>query len=108
MLLSRFEPEILDPLKFGWRTQENMLYPTMVPEGTQMVPEYIQKIISCGCKSDTPCESMRCGCNKAGVTCTIFCLCQQADAPSTCQNTLSFMSTESDDESSDEEQINED
>ena len=72
----RFKPQKLDPLEYGWHKDGDMLCPTTVPAGNQLVPLYIQKIISCGCSSDTACESIRCGCTKAGMTCSVFCACQ--------------------------------
>lgn len=97
-------PQKLDPLEFGWKKDGDMLCPTTVPSGYKLVPDYIQKIISCNCSSDTPCESVRCGCNKAGMTCSVFCTCQQQDAVSVCHNTVNTVSHESDDETSDDEE----
>ena len=100
------QPEMLDPLEYGWKQQGDMLCPIMIPEGAKLIPEYIQKIVSFSCKSKTPCEANRCGCSKAGVPCSVFCLCQQHDAPSSCHNHYNTVSHDSDTES-DEEEIGE-
>ena len=93
----RFEPQKVDPLEYGWSKDGDMLCSTTVPAGSQLVPGYIQKIISCGCSSDTRCESIRCGCNKARMTFSVFCDCQQQDAVSVCHNRVNTISPESDD-----------
>ena len=96
------EPQKLDPLQYGWSKDGDKLCPTTVPTGTQLVPEYIKAIINCGCSSDMPCESNQCGCNKAGMTCSVFCACQQQDTASTCRNRMNSTLPDSDDETSEE------
>ena len=71
-------PPDLDPICYGWNKDEgsNILTPTTVAEGVEMVPEEILKAIKCSCKSDKPCQSTRCSCKSAGIACTVFCVCQ--------------------------------
>ncbi len=40
-----------------------------------MCPDAIVKIVSCKCKSKTPCVSRHCSCKRAGLLCTDVCDC---------------------------------
>ena len=53
-----FEPQVGEPLEYPWRKDGDMLCPTTVSAGSQLVPVYIQKIISFFCSSEAPCESI--------------------------------------------------
>lgn len=71
------EPPKIDLLQYGQHKDGDILCLTTVLAKTQLVPEYIQKIISCCWSGDLSCESIQCGCNKAGITCSLFCSCEQ-------------------------------
>ena len=40
---------------------------------------YIQELIECSCSSDPPCVTANCGCKKAGIPCSVFCVCKITD-----------------------------
>ena len=72
------DPPVLLPESYGWLRNEatQTLSPVTVPPGVEHAPEDILKLIKCLCESDSPCSSLRCGCNKARLGCTMFCVCQ--------------------------------
>ena len=67
----------LNPEEFGWQKDmsNRSLTPIHLPENAKLVPDYIQKMIRCGCKSATPCNSRKCSCKEHGLPCTMFCAC---------------------------------
>ena len=75
--LSSEPPDMLSE-HFGWLPNEaaKTLSSTTVPRGVTIAPEYILKLIKCQCESESPCSSLRCGCNKVRLECTMFCVCQ--------------------------------
>lgn len=70
-------PPALNPEEFGWKkdTCNRTLIPIHLPENAKLVPDYILKMIRCGCKSETPCNSRKCSCKEHGLPCTMFCAC---------------------------------
>ena len=60
----------IDPTEWGWRKEENQLFPTLStkPPG----PPYLLKYIKCGCKEDG-CNSNNCSCKRIGLPCTLAC-----------------------------------
>ena len=72
------DPPDLDPVDYGWTKDETTktLVPVMLPKNMQLAPEDVLKLIKCSCESQSPCGSLRCTCNKARLSCTIFCACQ--------------------------------
>ena len=72
------DPPDMLPESFGWLRNEasQTLTPTTVPRGVALAQEDILKLIRCQCESESPCASLRCGCNKARLGCTMFCVCQ--------------------------------
>ncbi len=80
-----------DALQYGWSKDEptRSLVPITVPANTDLAPSYIQEIIKCSCASNTPCSSANCGCNKAGIPCSVFCGCHITDCYRIDQNSES-------------------
>lgn len=81
------KPELttLDPVEYGWSKDEanKSLVPVAVPEGIAYAPEYILKLVKCGCTKLTPCKSSKCSCYSSRLTCTLFCACSDLE----CNNT---------------------
>ena len=75
--LNMDQPPTLNPEEFGWKKDicNRSLIPIHLPENAKRVPDYILKMIRCGCKSDTPCNSKKCSCKVHGLPCTMFCAC---------------------------------
>ena len=73
--LEEGNPPDLDPVEFGWKKEErsNSLQPVALPENVALAPEFILKLIRCGCQSNTPCSTHMCRCRCASMNCTIFC-----------------------------------
>ena len=73
------------PTEFGWIREwaTRSLSPVTVPRGIPLAPEDILQLIKCQCDTEGPCGSMCCGCNKAPLGCTVFCVCQGSIA---CKN----------------------
>ena len=78
----QLDPQKLDPTDYGWMKEHSTksLQPTTVPSDTPLAPSKILQMIRCTCSSETPCNSSRCGCNRAKLACTMFCACQTATA----------------------------
>ena len=53
-----------------------VLHPVTLPASRLPAPDYIMKLVSCSCASETPCYSKACGCVAANMACTMFCKCQ--------------------------------
>jgi len=67
----------LHPENFGWNKDMSTksLTPVAIPESVPLAPDYILKLICCGCRSQNPC-SKRCSCKSAGYPqCSVFCAC---------------------------------
>ena len=62
---------------FGWTKDEKRktLQPTNLPDNIELAPEYIMRLIKCGCKSATPCSTRACNWTTDKLKCTIFCAC---------------------------------
>jgi hypothetical protein len=68
----------LEPELFGW-TKDSVnkcLEPAYLPSDMPIAPECLMKVTYCGCCSNNPCSTQRCGCKKAEVRCTVLCKCQ--------------------------------
>ena len=65
---------------FGWLHEETSqsLSPVAVPHGIGLVSEDILQLIKCQCDTKDSCGTMRCGCNKTRLGCTVFCVCNGA------------------------------
>jgi hypothetical protein len=77
--LEQSNPPELDPEDFGWRkeVETKSLKPVTLPENTALAPEFILKLIRCGCQRIMPCSTQMCRCKRANMNCTIFCACYQ-------------------------------
>ena len=62
-----------DPLQYGWKTDDDVLYPVTMDKPA--APDSILSPIKCSRKTD--CQSARCSCRKNGVLCSNFCACDQ-------------------------------
>ena len=91
------DPPSLDPRNFGWEPNDvnKALSPTIGAEGVSMAPDYVLKLIRCGCESQSPCKSGNCGCTGRQIACTIFCAC--ACGPS-CLNKFTVCANRSNDD----------
>ena len=71
-------PPNLDPTNLGWikDIETKSLLPTTLPPTRKAAPDYVLKLVSCSCASETPCRTKICGCVAANLPCTIFCRCQ--------------------------------
>ena len=69
------DPPDLDPTNFGWikDTNSEILAPATIPADKLPAPPIVLQIICCGCASDQPCATTRCGCCASQFACTIFC-----------------------------------
>ncbi len=68
----------LDSTKYGWELDHiGILVPRTVHSGTFSAPPDILQLIDCNCKA-SGCRTAACSCTKIG--CTIFCLCEGAEA----------------------------
>ena len=73
------DPPAIDPTYFGWSLEEayKTLIPTTLPSDTLPVPDdELLKLVRCSCRSETPCETQRCGCSSASLACSVLCACQ--------------------------------
>ena len=63
------------PQNFGWKkdTSTKSLTLVAIPESVPLAPDYILKLICCGCSSQNPC-SKRCSCKSAGYGSTSSCI----------------------------------
>lgn len=79
------DPPKVDPTKFGWTKdpRSKVLIPTTNYDAKPSAPAYILQLICCGCASENPCATSRCGCYLARLDCTLFCNCSQTG---NCQN----------------------
>ena len=84
-------PVDADLTRFGWREVNGGLIPDI--GDITVAPSDILKLLSCNCKSATPCRSGRCSCKKANLPCTVFCLCKD-----NCHNPVSVPSCSQDEE----------
>ena len=71
------DPVKLNPEDHGWDkdTANRCMVPTALPPEVLLAPEYLLKVTYCGCSSENPCQTMKCGCKKANVLCSALCKC---------------------------------
>ena len=71
----------MDPLTHGWTQREGStsLTPATVADDVTLAPDELLKMMKCSCSSATPCKYQHCGCHKATMACTAFCVCQCGD-----------------------------
>ena len=67
------------PQEYGWSLDHRTrsLVPTTVPQDTPSAPANVLQLIKCGCSSEMPCSTTRCGCRLAQLSCSVFCKCIQ-------------------------------
>jgi hypothetical protein len=85
-----------------------MLTPSLVPDGVDLIPDNIMKITRCGCKSDEPCSTRGCSCQKFGedgASCSTFCACEGGI---NCKNPRNNIDLHHDKEADDEKTDNDD
>ncbi|KAH3790786.1 hypothetical protein DPMN_168993 [Dreissena polymorpha] len=68
----------------------------LIADDKPLAPASVLKLVSCGCSSDQPCGTARCGCYGAHLPCTMLCSCYQ-----TC-NCANRLTTEADNNSDSE------
>ena len=75
------DPPNLNPEQYGWHTPEgfDFLLPVVTPEGTDMAPPALIKLVKCGCKSQSPCSNNKCSCKQNSLRCTFLCICHNGD-----------------------------
>lgn len=71
--------EKLNPMMYGWQETNNRL--TAVMTNLPPAPPQLLSAIRCGCKS--VCDTRRCNCREAGLSCTTAC---KSCDHSTCKN----------------------
>jgi hypothetical protein len=70
----------------GENTTSKSLQTVTLPIGVQLAPDFIMRLIRCGCKSDTTCSTRACGCitdawlGMNSILCTV-CFIQQRNNP---------------------------
>ena len=71
------DPPPLDPRDYGWEADDinKSLSATTVAEGVCLAPDYVLKLIRCGCDSESSCKRGNCGCTGRQSPCTICCAC---------------------------------
>ena len=73
-----------------------------MPSGTAYAPDYILKVIRCGCGSTgaaNPCKGSKCSCTSSMLPCTIFCNCGGGEG---CSNPSNKYMTDTNDDDDDE------
>ena len=71
------DPPNLNPRNFGWSLDEasQSLDSIPLPADVLPAPPDVLQLIKCGCASEQPCSTARCGCYAARLSCSIFCAC---------------------------------
>ncbi|KAG0709990.1 hypothetical protein GWK47_023734 [Chionoecetes opilio] len=97
----------MDPLENGWVSDDDfgVLMPVTLPPQTQIAPAAVMKLIQCGCSSETPCSTERCGCVAGQMSCFSFCHCRAEIR--TCRNRWTLLKQRIEDANdSDEDESN--
>jgi len=70
------DPPSLDPQNMdGYVMKPQRLLHPEHPDVALAPPEVLE-LLRCGCSTDEPCRSQRCGCNSRQLPCTFFCACR--------------------------------
>ena len=71
------DPPPLDPRDYGWEADgiNKSLSAVPVPAGVVLAPDYVLRLIRCGCESDTAYKSRKCRYADQQISCTRFCAC---------------------------------
>ena len=93
-------PEIPSPSEYGWTLEAEQWVPVMTLQNP--APQAVLSLVKCAC-SKSKCQSQRCSCRKAGLSCTDICGC--SDMGDDCENTpKDSMEHEEDSEEEEEEE----
>ena len=99
------DPPAIDPTAFGWSLEEayTTLIPTTLPSDTPLAPDdELLKLVRCSCRSETPCETQRCGCSSASLAYSVFCACQGSQG---CFNERTRQALQTDDDDENESRV---
>ena len=68
------DPPQLNPRLFGWKEESpgGTLVPTTFQPEVALAPDYLSRLMMCGCSSDTPYKTLRFTCYISNMGCTIF------------------------------------
>ena len=71
------DPLSFDPTEYGWSRDESTktLTPKTLPQDVALAPPEVLELLRCGCSTNDPCSSQRCGCQIGHLPCTFFCAC---------------------------------
>ncbi|KAG0713327.1 hypothetical protein GWK47_016453 [Chionoecetes opilio] len=97
----------MDNLENGWVSDDDfgVLMPVILPPQTEIAPAAVMKLIQCGCSSETPCSTERCGCVAGQMSCSAFCRCRAEIR--TCRNCWTLLKQRIEDANdSDEDESN--
>ena len=70
------DPPELNPVDYGW--VKNEATKSLNPVNIKLAPPEVLQLIKCSCGSESPCGTLRCHCNSARLSCTIFFTCQES------------------------------
>ena len=73
----------MDPMLFGWEMNGSVLQPVKMLSSTEIAPEEVMNIVSCGCTSG--CATLACSCTKHALSCSPSCKCK---GEMSCENPL--------------------
>jgi hypothetical protein len=96
----QINPPATNIAMFGWRIEENI--PVPFHGVTDVAPKKLLQLIACGCKTETPCTSVKCSCRSAGLSCTSYCHCKASEQCGN-ENTQTNISSDDEEEDSDNE-----
>jgi len=65
----------LEPRDYGWEADGINKSLSAVPAGVLLAPDYVHRLIRCGCESATACKSGNYRCTGQQIPCIIFCAC---------------------------------
>ena len=70
-------PPSLNPCDYGWEsdTRNKTLSAVPISADVLLAPDYVLRLIRCGCESANPCKSGNCRCTGQQISCSIFCAC---------------------------------
>jgi len=66
------DPPPLDPRDYGWKADSINKSLSAVPAGVFLAPDYVLRLIRCGCESATACKSGNCRCTGQQIPCSIY------------------------------------
>ena len=71
------DPPDFNPIKFGFEADKTnkVLYPRPLPDELETAPDFVLKLIKCGCESSQPCKGGNCKCYNRQAQCSMFCTC---------------------------------